>query len=105
MSVAYFMEEAYALKNLFEKGLDEFEREASVVVLFDEFVEWGAEGLEDETVILVVVEWFFIADNSFLVFLIPFVDVLDDVFFNFGWLYIFLDWADDLDRTRATLMA
>lgn len=39
MSVAYFMEEAYALKNLFEKGLDQFDREASVVVLFDEFVE------------------------------------------------------------------
>ncbi len=50
------MDKGDGLEYLSEEGLDEFEGEATVVVLLDELVEGGAEGVEDEAEVAVVEE-------------------------------------------------
>lgn len=56
MSVSQFMNEGNGFEDLFEKGLDQFEGKASVVILLDEFIERGSEGLEDQAEVSSMIE-------------------------------------------------
>lgn len=52
---------------------------------------------------LFVEEGFFVANNSFLIFFISAIDVLDNFLLDFGRLHVFVNWPDHLHRIKRYL--
>jgi hypothetical protein len=105
VGVPQFVHESDASEYLPQKVLNQFEREASVFIFFDDFIERQAEGLEDHAEVLAVIEGMLVSHYSLLVALVSFVDVLDNFLLDFGRLDVLLDGPDDLDRGRHTFIA
>ena len=97
MSVACLMDKFKRPENLKEELFDQIARKTFVFVLLYQVIQRASELFEDYAEMVSMVKRFVKFYYSIMIFEIFFVNLFDDVSFDFGRLDVFLYGFDDLD--------
>lgn len=105
MRVSESVHEGYGFEYLSEEWLEDLDGKAAIVIFFDELIKRGSQGVEHQAEVTIVVKGMLISNDTLFILLIASVDVLQDLFFNAGWLDVFGHRSYDLRHEYSTLIA